>query len=363
MTGPLSPETPPIGGRYKISGWINAGGMQHVYLAKDQLFGRDVALKTPKDDTGTRRFTQSAIVSAKVNHSNVAKTLDYLEDAGGRAILIEELVDGADLETVLAGGLPYLPPMTVARLLHQLAKGLAASHLVKVVHRDLKPSNIMIVGGWKLEQAKITDFGIAKMAEAEIGAWADSQGNTQSKTVLGAIPYMSPESVENFRRYDKPSDVWSIAAIAYRLLSGEPPFGAGLRSVARILEAVPPPLPVHLSPVQFRGLGKQLHEIILGCLNKDPGLRPTAAQLVTKCETLCYSLVPYELGTISRTNRATGFIRADEGSDLMYYTGNFYGRQHKIEEGQRIWFQRSPGYPNDRAFPIVQLTPLVPRAK
>ncbi|MBZ9747240.1 serine/threonine protein kinase [Mesorhizobium sp. CO1-1-7] len=341
-----------MGDRYKALSWINAGGMQHVYLAKDSLFGREVALKTPKDDGGNSRFRHSASVSAKINHPNVAKTLDYLEDAAGRAYLIEELVSGADLESVMSNKLRCVPPSTCARVLHQLAKGLVASHHANVVHRDLKPSNIMVVGGFRFAAVKITDFGIAKLAEAEIGLWAESKGSTSSKTVLGAIPYMSPESITEFKVATKPSDVWSIGAIVYEMLSGLPPFGGGLKSILKITEAVPPARPIQISAAQFRSLGSQVYDIILSCLQKDPQKRPTAEFLVQACEELCYSPDEYELGTITRVDPATGFIRADDGPDLMYHRSNFYGTA-SIKVGKRVWFARHPGTGNDRAFPVV----------
>jgi serine/threonine protein kinase len=106
-------------------------------------------------------------VSARVNHANVAKTLDYIEETQ-RANLIEEFILGKDLSRVLKENFARLDPLMAARVLHRLAKGLAASHHVGVVHRDLKPSNILAVGGERLEEVKITDFGIAKMAEEEL---------------------------------------------------------------------------------------------------------------------------------------------------------------------------------------------------
>lgn len=356
MNGPLTKDMTPIGGRYEPKSWISAGGMQHVYFAVDRLFGRKVALKTPKDDAGAKRFKQSAVVSAKVNHVNVAKTLDYLEESDGRAFLVEELVEGPDLETLLGKHLPFLPPTTCARLMHQLAKGLAASHSARVVHRDLKPSNIMIVGGLAFAEAKITDFGIAKLAEEEIGAWAESQGTTQSKTVLGAIPYMSPESINDFKVATMPSDVWSLAAIIFRLIAGVPPFGAGLKSVPKIVQAARPEMPANLRPAQFKRLGGELYELIASCLDKDPLKRPTAAQLVVACESLCYSMDQYETGTVSTVKSPTiGFISADGGKkDLMYHRDCFYGGG-TIAVGKRIWFARGEGFGNDRAFPIVFL--------
>lgn len=347
-----------FGGRYRVQSWIGAGGMQNVFRAEDEYFGRHVALKMPKEDAAVKRFEKSAVVSARVNHANIAKTLDYFVE-GERAILIEELVDGADLSKVVPELVPYLPPSAAARLFHMLAKGLAASHHAGVIHRDLKPSNIMVVGGYKFLEAKITDFGIATMAAGEIAPWAegDDKGATQSKTILGAIPYMSPESIIDFKTSDKPSDVWSIAAIIYEVLAGQKPFGRGPASIAKILAGTPPPPPEHIAASQFRGLGNELYELLLSCFASVPKKRPTADHLVAECAKLCYSLDQYELGTISKVpNSYWGFITGTEGKDLMYHRESFYGDNTRAV-GDRLWFGRHPGGGNDRAFPIVKLVP------
>lgn len=352
MKGPISKGMPPFGGRYLAQEWIGAGGMQHVYAAFDQLFERMVALKTPKDDAGIKRFQQSAVVSAKVNHQNVAKTLDYFED-GERPFIIEELVNGADLYSVMSEGLPFLPPSACARIFHQLAKGLAASHAADVVHRDLKPSNIMVVGGPRFHDVKITDFGIAKMAEEEIGQWAEVGGATSSKTVLGAIPYMSPEAINDFKIAKKSSDVWAIAAIMYELMSGELPFGSGLKSIPKIIEATPPKKPTQINSAQFKSLGGQIYDLILMCLDKDEKKRPSADQLVTFCEEFCYSVTTYSYGHVTEVGSFTGRIRDDDGVKLMWHPKCFYGSA-KVKVGTRVWFGRDPGEPWDRAFPIVK---------
>jgi serine/threonine-protein kinase len=347
-----------IGGRYEVQKWIGAGGMQNVFAARDQVFDRLVALKMPKGDAAIKRFQNSAIVSARVNHVNVAKTLDYFEDEQGN-YLIEELIEGVDLSQLFPGILSALPPSASARMLHQLAKGLCASHDAGVIHRDLKPSNIMIAGGAALSNVKITDFGIAKMAEAEIAQWADTdaKGSTSSKTVLGAIPYMAPESIADFKNASFPSDVWGIAAICYELLSGKKPFGGGLASVAKILNAAPPPKPTLIAGPQFQKLGDELYEIILSCLTADPAQRPTAAQLARRMEDVFYSVDAYELGTISKVpNAYWGFISADSGRDLMYHRDSFYGAANP-KVGERVWYGRHPGQGNDRAFPIVKVKP------
>lgn len=213
----------------------------------------------------------------------------------------------------------------------------------------------MIVGAWSFLEAKITDFGIAKLAEEEIGAWAESQGSTQSKTVLGAIPYRSPESIEDFKIATCPSDVWSIGAIVYRLLAGQPPFGSGLKSIPKILTAAQPVIPEFLKSAQFLELGKSLWHILVSCMAKDPLGRPTADQLVVLCEELCYSIDRYELGEIKFIrDKRTGFILADHGRNLMYHEASFYG-PGSIAVGKRVWMARHPGSGNDRAFPIVYL--------
>ncbi|RVI98115.1 serine/threonine protein kinase [Sinorhizobium meliloti] len=356
MKGPLSKEMTPLAGRYAPEDYIGAGGMQHVYLALDRLFQRHVALKTPKDESGTKRFQQTAVVSARVNHQNVAKTLDYFEDID-RPFLIEELVIGEDLRSVMEGKLPHLPPSTCARIFHKLAKGLAASHAADVVHRDLKPSNIMVLGGPVFTDVKITDFGIAKMAEDEIGQWVEEGGGaTSSKTVLGAIPYMSPEAINDFKTAKKSSDVWAIATIVYELLSGEPPFGKRLNSIPKIIEAAPPKKPAQLNSAQFKSLGTQIYDIILTCLDKDETKRPTASQLVSLCEELCYSMPRYSYGEVvelTGPGRPTGKIRDDSGVLLMYHPSNFYGSS-RVKIGNRVWFGRDPGIPRERAFPIVK---------
>ena len=156
-----------IASRYSIVGFVGEGGMQFVYKAHDEILGRFIALKTPKDATAEKRFHRSAIVSSRVNHPNVAKTLDYVEE-NNRPYLIEELIEGLDLSKAILKDLDFLDPFLVAKIFHYLAKGLAASHHAGVVHRDLKPTNIMVTGKYQITELKITDFGIAKMAEEEI---------------------------------------------------------------------------------------------------------------------------------------------------------------------------------------------------
>lgn len=356
MKGRMLKNADILGGRYEIVGWLGEGGMQQVYRANDQLLSREVALKIPKDAAAEKRFKRSAIVSARVNHNNVAKTLDYFEE-DGRPFLIEELIEGCDLSDITKNVVPYLPPQAAARVLHQLAKGLHASHNAGVVHRDLKPSNVMVVGAEKLELIKITDFGIAKMAEEELAGWAageDKTAATSSKTVLGAIPYMAPESINSFREAGMPADIWAIGAIVYELMSGKKPFGQGLAAVPSILSGKSPSRPSQIENPQFKSLGDQLYEVILKCLVVDISNRPEAGDLVAECEELCYTRDLYELGAVKVVKYPQyGFLVSDEHGDAFYHRENFYG-DNAVQEGSRVWFARHEGGGNDRAFPIVK---------
>ena len=143
-----------IADRYEIVRFIAEGGMQQVYYTKDHTLNRFVALKVPKNASAEKRFKRSAVLSAKVNHPNVAKTLDYFETED-YPTLVEEFIDGKDLKDAILKRCKVVDPYLVARILHHLAKGTAASHHVGVTHRDLKPSNIMLVGGFNLTEIKI----------------------------------------------------------------------------------------------------------------------------------------------------------------------------------------------------------------
>lgn len=352
MTGNL----PPAVGRYAPKAFLGAGGMQNVFLARDNVFERDVALKVPKLDAQKARFAKTAKVSARINHPNIAKTLDYFVDENESPYLIEELVEGDDLGKVLGMGLPYLPPTLCARIFHQLIKGLVASHSAGVVHRDLKPSNIMVVGGTRFEDVKITDFGIAKMAEEEIAEWAEGEGqaSTNSATVLGAIPYMSPESILDFRMSSYPSDVWAIAAIIFELLTGKKPFGGKLASVPRILAGVVPPLPSFCNKQQYKSLSNELDGIIRSCLVVDPNNRPTASALESSLQEICYAMDIFEVAVVTRVPESWyAFLSTSGTKSMMCHRDSLYGAG-SFSEGDKLLVARHPGLPNDRAFPAVK---------
>jgi serine/threonine-protein kinase len=297
-------------------------------------------------------------MSARVNHPNVAKTLDYFEESG-RFFLVEELIRGTDLGRLLDYHFYYLDPHLSAHVLHNLSTGLAAAHHAKVFHRDLKPSNIMVSSDPSLAAVKLTDFGIAKMAEEEL-VEAVEGGNdsiTSSQTALGALPYMAPEMIDEPRNANQAADIWAIGAVMYHLVTGTAPFGRGLKVVPLILQAKTPekPQPFQQFP-QFGPLTDELWSIIEACLQKDPSARPTADILVERCDTLCYANAPRLEGTINSFGQfrgAFGFIGTEEGNEIFFHRETMYGAEPKI--GLPVNFAQFRGSPRPRAYPVLAL--------
>ena len=353
MSGPLSAGDL-IGGRYEIERYVAEGGMQFVYAAKDSIAGRMVALKTPKNRSATKRFRRSAVVAAKVNHPNVAKTLDYVREGENR-FLIEELIDGEDLDKAILARARFLDPYLAAKVFHHLAKGVGAAHHAGVVHRDLKPTNVMVVGGYSLTEIKVTDFGIAKMAADEIEAAAEGGTLTVSETAVGALPYMAPEAIETPREVGSQADIWSLGAMMYRLITGELPYGSGLRAVASILAAAPLVAPAFVTAnPQFAPLARQVLDLALLCMQRDPTTRPTADDLAAACGELCYASTPRREGVVKVINHnAWGFIATAEG-DAFFNHDNTYGPD-RLKVGDHVAFAAYDGGGSPRAYPVIKL--------
>jgi serine/threonine-protein kinase len=348
-----------IGERYQIVNYVDRGGMQDVYRARDMRLGLDVALKTPLPGQAGKRFKTSARISAMVNHHNVAKTLDCFEDLGAE-YLIEEFIEGETLDKKL-DRFGFLDPHLGARVLHHLAKGIAASHRVDVVHRDLKPSNVMVTKGVNVHELKITDFGIATLTQEYFDELdKDAGGITQSTsgTIKGALPFMAPEMM--FRKPGEypgqPADIWSLGAMMFKILTGEFPFGVFLNAAVNVKNKERLPWPAFMTRnSQFAPLAKELQTIIDGCLDYDPAARPTADQLVRKCDSLCYLAVDRYEGVVNNMiqNGYSGFI-VGTNPKAFFSIESTYGTTG-AEVGKVICFSSFPGSPHPRAHPIVVL--------
>lgn len=351
-----------IAGRYRVLRQIGRGGMQDVYLAHDDLLKIDVALKTPQQGQHGRRFANSARFSARVNHHNVAKTLDYIEE-NDRAFLIEEFVDGETLEHKLKL-FKFIDPHLGAQVLHHLAKGVAASHHADVVHRDLKPSNVMAASGVNLQNLKLTDFGISTLTVEVFDEEARSGDLTRSTsgTVRGALPYMAPEMM--FRKPgDHPgpeADIWSIGAMMFHLLAGDYPFGVYLDAAVNVKTGNRKPWPqfMTMNP-QFVPLALELQKIVDSCLQSTPSLRPSADDLVALTEGLCYISEERKIATVDRIiqNGYSGFATSQAGDTVFFSMESLYGASRSdVVPGGRICYCSFDGSPRNRAHPVLLIS-------
>ena len=205
-----------LGGRYVLAGVLGAGGMAMVWRARDQVLGREVAVKvlSPQyaaDPGFLARFEREARHAAAVSHPRLVTVFDCGVD-GRTPFLVMELVTGRTLRQVLdeAGALPAGQAAAVAAA---VCEGLAAAHAAGLVHRDIKPANIILAGG----QVKILDFGIARAEGTAAG--------TATGLVLGTAAYLSPEQASGSPAGPQ-SDLYSLGCVLFEMLTGSPPFTA-----------------------------------------------------------------------------------------------------------------------------------------
>ena len=260
-------------GPYEISAPIGAGGMGEVYRATDTKLKRDVAIKTlaevvAGDGNRLARFEQEARVLASLNHPHIA-SIYGLEELEGVPCLVLELVEGQTLAERLAKG--ALPVRTVLDFGLQIASALEAAHEKGIIHRDLKPGNIKVTQEGKV---KLLDFGLAKILEPEAVpvevshlTTAEMPG-TREGTILGTLPYMSPEQIRG-ERLDFRTDIWSYGCVMYEMVTGGRAFSGKTSAElgAAILEREP-----DWDALRGRSTAG-IVRLIRRCLRKDPRRR------------------------------------------------------------------------------------------
>ena len=272
-------------GHYRIESKLGSGGMGEVYLARDLRLDREVALKVLPADMAAnpqrlQRFEREAKTVATLNHPNIV-TLFSVEEADGVRFLTMERVTGQPLDVrITPGGMSFKAFVEIAR---PLAEALAAAHDKGVVHRDLKPANIMVTDDGRV---KVLDFGLAKLQEPdkpENVSEVMTQGLTREGTVVGTVPYMSPEQLQG-RAVDHRADLFSLGIIFYQMLTGKRPFhgGTSAETISSILRDTPHPV----NEINV-ALPNHLARIVRRCLNKDPDERyQTARDLLIELKEL-----------------------------------------------------------------------------
>ncbi len=255
-----------LGGRYVLEEQIGSGGYGEVWRAADRVLSRSVAVKLlhPRyagQGQAMARFRAEARHAAALSHENIAQVHDYGEAAGGQPpYLVMELVDGASLETVLAGG-----PLDATRtmdIVAQAAAGLQAAHAAGMVHRDIKPGNLLLTPRGTV---KITDFGIAHTV--------DSASVTATGELIGTPGYLAPERAMGDGAGTS-SDLYSLGIVAYECLTGARPYTGTPIEVALAHRDRPlPPLPSSLAP--------DVTTFVMRLTAKDPARRLGDAAEVT----------------------------------------------------------------------------------
>jgi hypothetical protein len=260
--------------RYELDREIGRGGMGSVWLARDTVLGRTVAIKQIGLIAGGHadlgRAEREAHLAARVTHRNVVAVYDLVEGDGHQWLVMEH-VDGPTLAGLIAER-GALEPERLAQLVKQVAGALAAAHEHGIVHRDVKPSNILLT---QQGFAKLSDFGIAR-AQADAAL-------TQTGLVTGSPAYLSPE-VATGRTATTASDVWSLGATVFHAATGRPPYEVGDNLLGAMYRIVNEPAP----QLEVDG---PLAPLVAAMMQHDPEARPTMSEIEEALEVATFPAI------------------------------------------------------------------------
>lgn len=293
-------------GAYIVLEQLGRGTRGRVYRAKHRTMNRPVAIKVlssefTRSSTAQDAFQREARAAGQLNHPNVVTTYDANEHAG-RLYLVLELVDGPNLETLVRERGP-LPVVEVCQLVRQIAAGLDHAHSKGMIHHEIKPANLLVTRPSTAvpeSVVKIADFGIAKLQPAHGTTLLPGVGLPVS------ADYLSPEQAHSPRTSDPRADLYSLGAVMYFLLTGQPPFpdGAPDQKLRRHLREQPAQIE-RLRPDVPPAVAALLHQL----LAKQPDARPSAAVVIERldglaaaAEAVCFDLPSGQSGQYSVAN-------------------------------------------------------------
>ena len=271
-------------GRYRLKARIGHGGMGEVWLAWDDTLRREVALKfldrkAASDAVAVRRFEREAMAASGLQSPHVIRVFDFGASDDGVWFIAMEHLEGVDLAK-LVEELGPLPVGRSLRLARQACAALIEAHGAGIVHRDVKPDNLFVCRmGDDADFLKVLDFGIAKIE----GSQADPATATRTGWVRGTPAYMSPE-VCNGARADARSDVYSLGAVLYFMLTGTPPFTAPTGTAVMLAHVNEPPEPPR---ARAPWIPKDVEVVVLRCLEKSPTQRYAGARELDEALAKC----------------------------------------------------------------------------
>ncbi|WP_027408180.1 Stk1 family PASTA domain-containing Ser/Thr kinase [Anoxybacillus tepidamans] len=259
-----------LNGRYKIMNLLGGGGMANVFLARDMILERDVAIKILRfdfssDEQFIKRFRREAQAATSLNHENIVSIYDVGEDEGIYYIVME-YVRGYTLKQYIQQHAP-LAVEKALDIMEQLTSAISHAHANGIIHRDIKPQNILIDESGKV---KVTDFGIAVALS--------STTITQTNSVLGSVHYLSPEQARGGVATEK-SDIYSLGIVMFELLTGRLPF-SGESAVSIVLKHLQTETP---SPKAWNpAIPQSVENVILKATAKDPFYRYESARAMNE---------------------------------------------------------------------------------
>ncbi len=261
-------------GQYTLDAKIGEGGMGVVYRAHHAMLRRPTAVKLLRPDKTNEksiaRFEREVQLTSELTHPNTVTIYDFGRTPEGIFYYAMEYLDGIDLQALVTRHGPQ-PESRVIHILAQVCGSLAEAHGIGLIHRDVKPSNIILTHrGALFDFAKLVDFGLVKAVDSE-----PASGLTTADSLVGTPRYMAPEAIRLPDQAHARSDLYSIGAVGYFLLTGRPPFDG--RTIAEIVYqhmSVDPDPP---SAAAGRAVSPELESLLLSCLSKEPTNRPESA--------------------------------------------------------------------------------------
>ncbi|MFI1381112.1 protein kinase [Embleya sp. NPDC020886] len=274
-----------VGARYELVSVLGSGGMGTVWRARDRLLDRPVAAKVITTGWGrsaSRSFRERSLreaqATARINHPNVVRVYDYVED-DDRLWIVMELLDARSLDTILEEDGP-LTPHAAAAVAVQIARALAVVHAQGVIHRDVKPGNVLIAGDG---HAVLTDFGIAALEGVS--------GLTGTGAILGSPEFMAPERIES-EHPGPASDLWSLGVTLCAAVTGASPFRRSTPvATMHAIVIAEPEVPQEIGP---------LEPLVRDLFRRDPARRPDSAEVEARLDALLAAEGRRHAGDVTR---------------------------------------------------------------